>query len=60
VLSGKWQELRVEVKGNTIRGFLNGKPVVEAQDDTFKAGKVGLWTKADSLTCFDNAKATAE
>jgi Domain of Unknown Function (DUF1080) len=60
VPSGTWQELRVEVKGNTIRGFLNGKLVVEARDDTFKAGKVGLWTKADSVTCFDNVKATAE
>ena len=60
VPSGKWQELRVEVKGNSIRGFLNGKLVVEARDDTFKAGKVGLWTKADSVTCFDNVKATAE
>jgi len=60
VPSGKWQELRVEVKGNTIRGFLNGKLVVQASDDTFKAGKVGLWTKADSETCFDNVAATAQ
>jgi len=28
--------------------------VVEADDDTFKAGKVGLWTKSDSVTCFDD------
>lgn len=60
VPSAKWQELRVEVKGNSIRGFLNGKMVVEAHDDTFKAGKVGLWTKADSLVCFDNVKVIAQ
>jgi hypothetical protein len=60
VPSGKWQELRVEVKGNDIRGYLNGKLVVEAHDDTFKAGKVGLWTKADSVTCFDDVKASAQ
>jgi hypothetical protein len=60
VPSGKWQELRAEVKGSRIRGFLNGKLVVEAIDDTFKAGKVGLWTKADSVTCFDNIRVTAE
>lgn len=60
VPSGTWQELRVEVKEDTIRGFLDGKLVVETHDDTFKAGKVGLWTKADSVTCFDNVKATAE
>ncbi len=60
VPSGKWQELRVDVKGNSIRGFLNGKLVVEAHDDTYKAGKVGLWTKSDSQTCFDNVKVTAQ
>lgn len=60
VVSGKWQELRVEVKGNVIRGYLNGKLVVEALDDTFKAGKVGLWTKADSVTCFDDVQATSQ
>lgn len=54
VPSGIWQELRVEATGNHIRGFLNGKQVVEATDDTFKAGKAGLWTKSDSITCFDN------
>ena len=41
-----WLELRVEVIGNHIRGFLNGKQVVEATDNTFKAGMIGLWTKA--------------
>jgi Domain of Unknown Function (DUF1080) len=58
VPSGTWQELRVEVKGNHIRGFLNGKKVVEATDDTFKSGKTGLWTKEDSVTCFDNVNIT--
>ncbi len=59
VVSGKWQELRVEAIGNRIRGFLNGQLVVEATDDTYTAGKVGLWTKADSVTCFDNVTASA-
>jgi hypothetical protein len=54
VASGQWQELRVEVKGNTIKGFLNGDLAVEATDSTFKSGKIGLWTKADSTTCFDD------
>jgi hypothetical protein len=58
VPSGVWQELRVEVTGITMRGFLNGRLVVEASDDTFKSGKVGLWTKADSVTCFDNIEIT--
>ncbi len=59
VVSGKWQELRVEVKGDRIRGFLNGKLVVETTDETYKAGQVGLWTKSDSVTCFDNVRVMA-
>lgn len=59
VVSGQWQELRVEAIGNRIRGFLNGQLVVEAIDDTYKAGKVGLWTKADSVTCFDDVTASS-
>lgn len=58
VSTGIWQELRVEVKGSQLRGFLNGKMVVEATDNSFKSGKIGLWTKADSVTCFDNVQAT--
>jgi hypothetical protein len=57
VSSGQWQELRVEVRGDTFRGFLNGQPVVQASDGTFNgAGGVGLWTKADSQTCFDDVE----
>ena len=59
VPSGQWQELRVEVTGNHFRGFLNGQPVVEASDDAYRAGRVGLWTKADSVTCFDDVRVTA-
>ncbi len=54
VRSGQWQELKLEAQGNRLRGYLNNQLVVEAEDDTFKAGRVGLWTKADSVTCFDN------
>lgn len=59
VPSGVWQELGVEVRGNSFRGFLNGRQVVEASDATFAAGGVGLWTKADSVTCFDDVEVRA-
>ncbi len=59
VLSGQWQEMSVEVVGSRIRSFLNGRLVVETTDDTFKSGKVGLWTKADSVTCFDDVEVRA-
>ena len=54
VVAGQWQELRLEILGDRLRGFLNGQLVVEATDSTYKAGRVGLWTKADSITCFDD------
>src|SRR5262249_20400237 len=59
VASGQWQELRVEVAGNRFRGYLNGQPVVEATDDTYQAGRIGPWTKADSTPCFDDVEGTA-
>jgi hypothetical protein len=58
VRSGEWQELSVEVAGNHFRGLLNGVPVVDADDDSYPAGRVGLWTKADAVTCFDDVAAT--
>lgn len=56
VPSGRWQELRLVVAGNRLQGYLDGQLAVEATDDTFSAGKVGLWTKADSQTCFDDVE----
>ena len=45
---------RVEFKGNRFKVLYNGKPLFEVEDPTFSdAGKVGLWTKADSVTLFD-------
>ncbi len=58
VTSGEWHELRVEAAGNKITCYYDGNKKIEATDDTFKdAGKVGLWTKADSVTYFDDLKA---
>jgi 3-keto-disaccharide hydrolase len=59
VPAGQWQELKLEVEGNRFRGYLDGKLVVEATDDAYPAGGVGLWTKADSVTCFDDFRVTA-
>src|SRR5437899_7500279 len=55
VTSGEWHELKVECVGNKIICYYDGQKKIEATDDTFKdAGKVGLWTKADSVTYFDD------
>lgn len=58
VAAGQWHELRVDVAGERLTGYLNGRAIVEATDATFRAGRVGLWTKADSVTCFDDVTVT--
>jgi len=53
VPSGRWSTLRVVFKNNLFTVYLNGERLFETEDQTFsEAGKVGLWTKADSLTYF--------
>ncbi len=55
VPSGQWHTLRVEFAGNLFTVIFNGKKLFDVRDDTFAdAGKVGLWTKADSVTLFDD------
>ena len=57
VSSGEWHALKLSVKGKHFQVFFDDKLLFEADDDTFKdAGKVGLWTKADSVTYFDDLK----
>jgi len=54
VPANQWHSLRVDFGGNRFRVLYNGKQVFEVEDATFgDAGKVGLWTKADSVTLFD-------
>ena len=55
VAGNQWHTLRVNFTGNRFAVLFNGKELFSAEDDTFKdAGKVGLWTKADSVTLFDD------
>ncbi|SRR6266404_3288401 len=61
VASGEWHELRVECAGNHIICYYDGEKKIDATDETFKeAGKVGLWTKADSVTYFDDLRVIAK
>ncbi|HZQ54151.1 MAG TPA: family 16 glycoside hydrolase [Bryobacteraceae bacterium] len=53
--SGHWNNLEVRFAGQKIAVFFNQEQLFEAEDTTFsKPGKVGLWTKADSVTYFDD------
>jgi len=50
-----WHALRVEFRGTHIRVLFDGKAYIELDDSHIAgAGAVGLWTKADSVTAFDN------
>jgi hypothetical protein len=61
VTPNQWHELKVTCIGNQITCFYEGKPLIQASDDTFKdAGKIGVWTKADSVTYFDDLSVTAK
>ena len=54
--SGTWGEIDVTCEGNKIRILLNGQPVIpEMTDNSFLTGKVGFWTKSDSVSYFANA-----
>ena len=52
---GEWFTIRIVHNGSRIEGWLNGSRLLEISDTTFKdAGGVGLWTKADAVTAFDD------
>jgi hypothetical protein len=54
VPAGEWHTLKIKMTADQIECFLDGKKYLEAKDDTFtKPGKVGLWTKADAQSHFD-------
>ena len=55
VAKGKWNTLRVDFAGALFTVSLNGSKLFDVEDQTFKdAGGVGVWTKADSVTLFDD------
>src|SRR5207247_9534990 len=61
VASNVWLTLRVEADGDHFTVTYDGKKVLDARDQTLKdAGKVGLWTKADSVISFDNLSVIAK
>ena len=53
--AGTWHEVRISMVGTAITVSFDGQPLLAADDATFKgAGKVGLWTKADAASSFDD------
>jgi hypothetical protein len=57
VPQGRWNTLRVIARGSTFEIFLNARKLFEVEDSTLSGpGQVGLWTKADAVTEFDNLR----
>jgi len=56
-----WHTLRVTMQGDRIEGYYDGKKYLDVKDPTFqKAGRIGLWTKADAQSHFDDLTASAK
>ena len=50
----QWHHLRVTMAGCNVRVFFDKKEVFDFCDETLKSGRIGLWTKSDATTYFDN------
>ena len=58
VTGGAWHQLGVEARGDHFVVSFDGNKVIDAHDSTFsQPGRVGVWTKADSVTYFDDLTA---
>lgn len=51
---GQWHTLRVVAVGDRIQAYLNGQTLIDHRDSRFRTGQIGLWTKSDSVTAFDD------
>jgi len=51
---GQWHSVRVVAVGDRIQAWLNGALLLDHRDARLPTGRVGLWTKADSITAFDD------
>jgi 3-keto-disaccharide hydrolase len=51
---GQWHTIRLVAVGDHLQAWLNGTLALDHHDSRLKSGRVGLWTKADSVTAFDD------
>jgi Domain of Unknown Function (DUF1080) len=51
---GGWHKLRITAEGDHIQGWLNDERLIDYHDRRYTSGRIGLWTKADSVTAFDD------
>lgn len=54
---GEWHDLKIECRGNKIRAWFNGREAIpELTDTSFAKGKIGFWTKSDSVCRFADTR----
>ena len=56
----QWHQLRVRMEGCNIRVSFDERSVFTLCDDTFMKGRIGLWTKSDAVTHFDDLQLQLE
>jgi 3-keto-disaccharide hydrolase len=49
---GRWHTLRLVALADRMQAWLDGVRYLDHRDSRFKSGRIGLWTKADSVTAF--------
>lgn len=54
ITPNEWHTLRIRCKGDQFEGYLDEKLYIKARDSTFQKGKVGLWTRKNSMVQFDD------
>jgi hypothetical protein len=54
ILFNTWSILKVSARGNRFQIYVDHRRILEGEDNSFTAGKVGLCTMADSVTYFDD------
>jgi hypothetical protein len=60
IKTGKWYKLKITMTDDQINCYFDGELKLEATDNSFpNAGKIGLWTKADAVTFFDDLQISA-
>jgi hypothetical protein len=52
----QWHQLQITAKGDRFQASLNDREMIDHGDDRFAVGRIGLWTKTDSVTAFDSLR----
>jgi len=51
---GQWHTIQISAQGDRVQASLNDRALIDHRDTRFTMGRIGLWTKADSITAFDD------